>query len=284
MNNRTRPTAKSVAAFVLLTLGVTWAMEFALISKGMRFDDMSELNAPALWLLAVMMVPGAVAVLTARFIEGVPFSGLRDNLGLRVGTSVGPYFLTILLIPLAFAVIHGLTWALGLSGYAPAAGEMDEDFLLKVALPLSMVLGPLINLVFGLGEEVGWRGFLLPRLLPMGKATAYLVLGMIWGVWHAPLVWAGFNYPGHPVNGIVMMCILSVAFGFFLNEMTLHYESSVLAGFIHGAFNAQGFGVWLWLFPDVHPILGGPFGLVGAACWLALGLAATWTLSRLKTE
>ncbi|BDQ33227.1 CPBP family intramembrane glutamic endopeptidase [Pseudodesulfovibrio portus] len=284
MNNLTRPTGKSTSAFILLTLGVTWAMEFALISGGMRFDDMSELNTPALWLLAVMMVPGTVAVLTARFIEGVPFSEMRDNLGLRFGTSVGPYFLAVLLIPLVFAVIYGLTWAMGLSGFDPTAGELDEDFLLQVALPLSMVLGPLINLIFGIGEEVGWRGFLLPRLLPMGKANAYLVLGVIWGLWHAPLVWAGFNYPGYPMNGIAMMCVLSVAFGFFLNEMTLHYQSSILAGFIHGAFNAQGFGVWLWIFPDVHPILGGPFGLVGAACWLVLGLVTTWTLARLKSD
>lgn len=284
MHDRTGFRGRSVAAFVVLTLGATWLLEFALIGGGMRFDDMSDLDAPALWLLPVMMVPGAAAALTARFVEGVPFSRLRDELGLRLGTSTGPYFLTILLIPLMFAVIYGISTGLGLADYAPPSGELDEDFLWKVALPLSMALGPFINLIFGLGEEIGWRGFLLPRLLPMGKGTAYLVLGVIWGLWHAPLVWAGFNYPGHPVTGIAMMCVLSVAFGFFLNEMALHYRSSILAGFIHAAFNAQGFGVWVWLFPEADPILAGPFGLVGAVCWLLLGLITVRSLTRLGAD
>lgn len=281
MHSQHPPSGKSVTAFILLTLAVTWAVEFALVADGMRFDRMTGMNAPALWLLVVMMIPGTMAVLVSRFVEGVPFSAMRETLGLQLGTSTGPYFLTILLIPLVYAVIYGLTWALGLGVYAPTGGELDEDTLLKVALPMSIVLGPFINLLFGLGEEIGWRGFLLPRLLWLGKARAYLLLGVIWGLWHAPLVWAGLNYPGAPLDGMAMMCVLCVAFGFFLNEMTLHYRSSILAGFIHATFNAQGFGVWLLLFPNVHPILGGPFGLVGAACWLALGLAATWTLARL---
>ncbi len=249
MHDRTGFRGRSVAAFVVLTLGATWLLEFALIGGGMRFDDMSDLDAPALWLLPVMMVPGAAAALTARFVEGVPFSRLRDELGLRLGTSTGPYFLTILLIPLMFAVIYGISTGLGLADYAPPSGELDEDFLWKVALPLSMALGPFINLIFGLGEEIGWRGFLLPRLLPMGKGTAYLVLGVIWG-----------------------------------HEMALHYRSSILAGFIHAAFNAQGFGVWVWLFPEADPILAGPFGLVGAVCWLLLGLITVRSLTRLGAD
>lgn len=291
MNSPTRIAIRPIAIFIILTLGLTWAADFALISGGMRFGDMTELKAPALWLLALMMIPGIVAVLVTRFVEGVPFSQMREVLKLKIGTSTGPYFLTFLLIPLVFALIYGVSWALGLAEFAPpvpgsgaAAEGLDLDYLLKVALPMSVVLGPFINLAFGLGEEVGWRGFLLPRLLPLGKARAYFLLGVIWGLWHAPLVYVGFNYPGYPVDGIAMMCVLSVAFGFFINEMTLHYESSILAGFIHGAFNAQGFGVWLWLFPNAHPLLGGPFGLIGVICWLGLGLVTTWTLARLSAN
>lgn len=289
MNNQTALTGKSAATFVALTLGMTWAVEFVLINKKIRFDDMTSLDDPALWLVTVMMIPATMAVLVARYVEGVPFKKMQNALGLYLGSSTGPYFLTILLIPLIFAVIYAISWGLGLTEFTPpapgtAAEGLDLDYLLKVALPLSIILGPFINLIFGMGEEVGWRGFLLPRLLHMGKVKAYLLLGVIWGLWHGPLIWAGFNYPDDPVNGIAMMCILSVAFGFFINEMTLHYRSSILAGFIHGAFNAQGFGIWLWIFPNTHPILGGPFGMVGAACWLILGLATTRILAWLKKE
>ena len=55
-----------------------------------------------------------------------------------------------------------------------------------------------------------------------------------------------------------MMCLaLHWPLALFLNEMTLHYRSSLLAGFIHGTANAQGYGIWMWLFPDAHPLLGG---------------------------
>lgn len=273
---------KSIAVFSTLTLGVTWTMELVMINSGIRFDGLSVQPDPLYWLLPLMLVPGVMGAVTARFVEGVPLSQLRGTLGLRVGHSFGPYFLTFLLIPLVFAAIYALSVYLGLASHVRHTGEVDIEGLWYMVFPLSIFLGPLINLLFGLGEEIGWRGFLLPRLLPLGKANAYILLGIIWGLWHAPLIWAGFNYPGHPLTGMAMMCLVATAFGFFLNEMTLHYRSTILAGFIHGAVNAQGYGIWPLLFPDTHPVLGGPFGMAGAACWLALGLITVWILPRLK--
>jgi hypothetical protein len=59
--------------------------------------------------------------------------------------------------------------------------------------------------------------------------------------------------------------------------MTLQNRSSILAGWIHGAFNGQGYGIWRILFPTVNPLLGGITGLVGILVWLAVGL---WTARR----
>jgi MFS family permease len=44
-----------------------------------------------------------------------------------------------------------------------------------------LLLGPIINIVFTMGEELGWRGFLLPKLLPIGQWKAILFSGLIWG-------------------------------------------------------------------------------------------------------
>ena len=102
--------------------------------------------------------------------------------------------------------------------------------------------------------------------MPLGKWKAYLLVGVIWGLWHAPLVAIGFNYPGMPVLGIVMMVLLTTALGIFINEMTLHYQSAVLAGWIHGVFNSQAYGIWrMLLFAGTNPVLGGITGLVGIA-------------------
>jgi membrane protease YdiL (CAAX protease family) len=203
---------------------------------------------------------------------------------------VGPYFLGIALIPLAYAIMYGLTWSAGLSGFDPdlkslsalSGTPIGQNTALQVMLPLSIVLGPLINFTFGMGEELGWRGFLLPRLMPLGKPAAYLVLGLLWGLWHAPLIWAGLNYPGQPVPGILMMCLVCLAFGAFLNEMTLHYRSSILSGFLHGAANAQGYGIWTWMFPGGHPLLGGAMGLTGVFVWTALTCITISVLRRLR--
>ena len=280
-----------ILTFVLLTFAATWAVEGALIANGLRFDDLVGQSAPGLWLMGVMWIPGLAALLVSLFVERSGVRGLVPSLRLRLG-SVGPYFLALGLIPLTYAAMYGLTWAAGLSGLDPdlnglaalTGTPIGRDTALQVMLPLSIFLGPLINFIFGLGEELGWRGFLLPRLMPLGKPAAYLVLGLLWGLWHAPLIWAGLNYPGQPVQGIFMMCLVCLAFGAFLNEMTLHYESAILAGFLHGAANAQGYGIWTWMFPDAHPLLGGAMGLTGVFVWTALTCLTIITLRRLRRD
>ena len=65
---------------------------------------------------------------------------------------------------------------------------------------------------------------------------------------------------------------MTTALSIFMNELTLRYRSSILAGWIHGVFNGQGYGIWRILFNDVNPLLGGMTGLVGIAVWLLVGL------------
>jgi hypothetical protein len=274
---------KGVASFLLITFTLTYTIEGAMALAGFRWEGSPPLIGQFI-IASVMWVPALATVLTIKFVtrEGFGITQLRFG-------RLKPYLVAALILPLVFAVIYGLTWLLGLgqpdwklasfmglmAGYgADLSTAPPASTLLIVLFAASLVVGPTINGVFGFGEEFGWRGYLLPKLMPLGKLKAYPILGLIWGLWHTPLVLAGFNYPGYPVLGVVWMCLLTTAIGIFINEMTLRYKSSILAGSIHGAFNGQAYGIWRVLFPSVNPLLGGMTGLVGIAVLLALGL---WT-------
>ncbi len=280
-----------VLCFIIITLVTTFAVQIMLIRDGIRFDGDVVRHTPLGWLLLTMWIPGLAGIFVTTIVEGVPFKELKTALALRIG-SLGPYMLTMLLAPLAFAAMYALSWALGwatpdftFSALTEIAGgdeTVTPESILQMMLPLSIIIGPFMHFIFSLGEEIGWRGYLLPRLMPLGKLPAYTIVGIVWGLWHAPIIWVGFNYPGQPVAGIAMMCAMTSAFGLFLNEMKIHYRSTLLAAFIHSAVNAQGFGIWIWLFPGVNPLLGGGTGLTGLVVWLALGLGTLLVLTKLS--
>lgn len=272
---------KGVLSFLAITFSITYLIEGALIASGLSLEGMPPLYGQ-LVIAGVMWVPAIGTIVTIRFItkEGWAITNLRIG-------SWRPYVSAALLMPVVFAVIYGLSWMLGLGEpdwqltqfvkmVEDAGGEAPTDFnprqILITLFLASIVVGPTINGVFGFGEEYGWRGYLLPKLMPLGRVRAYLILGAIWGLWHAPLILIGFNYPGYPVLGVLMMMAFTTVIGIYINEMTLRHRSSILAGSIHGAINGQAYGVWRVLFPTMHPIWGGVAGVVGLAVWLVLGL------------
>ncbi len=273
---------RGILAYLVITFGLTYLIEGILILVGARFELWQASLTAQLVIASVMWVPALATVLTVKFVTKEPLS----TTNLQVGP-IRPYLVAALVVPGVFVVVYGLTWALGLgrpdwrlvqfSNMMESLGadlsEMPPPGLLLILLfGSSLVASPLINSLFGFGEEWGWRGFLLPRLMPLGKARSYILLGVIWGLWHAPLIVMGFNYPGYPLLGVLGMVGMTTALGVYINELTLRHRSTILAGWVHGLFNSQGYGIWRILFPDVNPLLGGITGLVGIAVWLAVGL------------
>jgi membrane protease YdiL (CAAX protease family) len=272
---------KGLLSFLLITFTITYAIEIGLFLAGFRWSGIPPLIGQYI-IAGVMWVPALATVITIKWItrEGFAITNLRIG-------RLKPYLVSALVVPLVFFVIYGLTWLLGLgqpdwdlSEFSASMAAMGADLstmppastLLLGIFISSLFVGPTINGFFAFGEEFGWRGYLLPKLMPLGKTRAYLLVGIIWGLWHAPLILAGFNYPGYPVLGVLWMSAMTIALGVYINEMTLQNRSSILAGWIHGAFNGQGYGIWRILFPTVNPLLGGVTGLVGILVWLAVGL------------
>jgi uncharacterized protein len=95
----------------------------------------------------------------------------------------------------------------------------------------------LVAMIFGAGEELGWRGYLQGRLIEcFGLSRGIIVLGLLWSFWHLPLLLAGYNYPQDPVLGaFVLSPLLLVAASFFMAWLTLRAQSFWPAALAHGA-------------------------------------------------
>jgi membrane protease YdiL (CAAX protease family) len=272
---------KGVISFLIITFGITYVIEGTLILAGFRLTGAPPLYGQ-LVIAGVMWVPAVATVLTIKLITHESFAITNFRIG-----ALRPYLTSALVVPACFIATYTLTWLLGLgqpdwqlaafraflaSTGAEASTIPSSALILPAIFLASLFIGPTINGIFGFGEEFGWRGYLLPKLMPLGKLKAYIIVGVIWGLWHAPLIVVGFNYPGYPLLGIVGMVVMTTAISIYINELTLRNRSSILAGWIHGAFNGQVYGIWRILFPNVNPLIGGFTGLIGVTVWLILGL------------
>lgn len=168
---------------------------------------------------------------------------------------------------------------------APETLQLTIQMVILVGM-VFIFISPLVLPVhvFALGEEIGWRGYLLPNLLKiMGQRNAVLLHGLLWGLAHAPLIYFGFNYGadywGVPWSGILMMTLVCVVLGAWLAYVTIQSESILPAVLFHGASNVIGEMAVLVSFLSISPLVGpSPTGLVGMS---GLLLAAVLLLMKM---
>jgi CAAX protease family protein len=276
-----------VSAYVGLACGLAWIVEGIALARGVRFTSLTP-GTTAL-LASVMFTPAVAAFIVRRFITGEGFA----TAGLRRGPW-RPYLAVWIGVPLLIAGIYALTVLVGLGRFDPTLSQLTarmEQMAHGQALPQlppplvlaaailaqAITLGVLVTSLFAFGEEFGWTGYLLVQLLPLGRWRAAVIYGGIWGLWHAPIIAGGYNYPGYPVLGPVMMCALTIAFALTQTALRLRYGSVYLTSFFHASINTHGLGVIPMLVAGVSPVLGGVTGLVGIVTFTALGV---WLLAR----
>ena len=125
---------------------------------------------------------------------------------------------------LAVMVYHSLQLILNLAlelGYKPeitsfaAEAAMDVPTFLVAGFVNTAIIGPLLGLLIAFGEEYGWRGYLQGELIKLGRVKGVLLVGLIWGIWHAPAVAMGHNYPGYPILGPIAFLIFNLFLAIF---------------------------------------------------------------------
>jgi membrane protease YdiL (CAAX protease family) len=281
---RERVDLAAVGIFLAVTFGASWLVAAPLWVSG---QGLATPGAP-LVLMAMMLTPslGVVVVhLTRR--RGSPLArptGLRTSGGVRHWWRWG---LLAWLAPLPLAVV-ALALAAGVGVYSPDLAHLSgfQQVLQGRggALPISpqvLVLAQLaqvlvvgwVNVLPALGEEWGWRGWLLPELLPLGRWPAIAVIGVIWGLWHAPALLLGYNYPLHsPALRLLLMVgfctVLSALFGW----LRLRSDSVWPAAIAHGFLNAVA-GLPLLFATAGQPVDNATAGLMGWTGWIVLATA-----------
>ena len=169
-------------------------------------------------------------------------------------------------------------------------GVSTLSYLLQNGL-FAVILAPAINMFPALGEEVGWRGYMMPRLKErFGLLNGRLLGGVVWGVWHWPLMLLvgyeyGTNYLGAPVLGLVVWCVVCFALNTLLDLLYEKTGCIWVPAIAHGAFNAIAALPQVLITPAdaYYNVLGPmPIGLISALPMLAVAVGLT--LHQMKQE
>ncbi|WP_260833996.1 CPBP family intramembrane glutamic endopeptidase [Sphingopyxis sp. P1IMeth2] len=147
--------------------------------------------------------------------------------------------------------------------------ELAEDLPSFPILVVLALLGGIIpNAIAGFGEEAGWRGYLWSVVRHMGFWKASLLVGTIWGLWHAPLIIAGHNYGagywGFPWTGVLMMTSFCIALSPVMGFLRDRTGSAIPAAIFHGTINSMS-GISLFLLDGANIWSLGIIGFPGLA-------------------
>jgi uncharacterized protein len=235
MSNRTVPW-REVSFFLTVTMGAAWLTALPLWTSDVTTEDRAFLLVS----IGTMLTPAFATALTTWFFrppDGIARStGLLRPRRLRTFSVLGfSYPITAAALALPLGILAGVAH-LDLGGLSGLRSLGEDWFGLDQNSPthtvlLAAIAATTVLFVVGLipcfGEEWGWRGYLIPRLLPLGVWPALLLSGALWAFWHAPLVLRGFNYDSTGLTGMA--------------EMTV---SCMLAGIVLGWLDIRSGSVW----------------------------------------
>lgn len=280
--------------FTLTTLTLSWSLAALFHLAGFKWEGVSSLIGGVIY----MWTPALVAIALAKWVD-------KEPLAEALGTQISPnrWWLVAALLPGALAVLaFGLSLLMPGASYDPSAATMIDryadlippekraEIIQKIdALPIPLfwltltqgiAMGATLNVPATLGEELGWRGYLTRSLSHLGWLRASLIIGVIWGVWHAPLILMGHNYPQHPEAGVGMMVLFCAAVAPVIGWVRERAGSVWAAAIFHGALNGTG-GVAIVYVRGGDDLHVGVPGLAGILGYAAASLAvALWSWRR----
>ena len=261
--NPKRKTILEIGVFLALTVILSGLAYIPIIQAGTINGGQSKLTG------LLMLAPGLAAVITYLVFE----RSLRP-VGWRPGKI--QYLLLGLMIPVVYCLIaYGLVW---MTGHGKYNGQFPANF------PIVLVTGLFNGTLSAVLEEVAWRGFLVPKMIKLTNFTnTALITGLIWAVWHFPLIiFTDVRLGDTPlVYSLVCFTVLAVGVSFATAWLRLKSGSVWTAALLHGSHNLFMLHVFNTLTTDTGStwLLLGEYGAVIAAMGLLLGILF-WSLRK----
>lgn len=272
----------AVIVFTVLACGLAWLVALPLWLG----DGLAEPLAGAL--LPAMMLTPAIAALIVTFAMRIPARGERARfLGLWplrpakrvVWLMVAAWLVPPLLVALTVLVSAALgfvrldltfaAFAVELQKALPAGSPMPPVEVVVFAQIAMIPFAALLNAIPAFGEELGWRGWLVPALRPLGTWPTLLLSGAIWGFWHSPIILLGYNFGRTDLSGVLLMIGGCVAWGILLGWLRLRSASVWPAVIAHGSLNAAAGLIVIFAAAKPDLALAGPLGVAG---WIVLAV------------
>lgn len=279
----TKLDVKRIVIFLAFAFGIAWLTGLVIYFTGGLTD--SPQLAPNLTLALILLATAymwapAIANILTRVItrEGWSNTGLRPNI--RRGW---PLWLAAWLLPGLLTIMGGVIFFLIFPQYydptlsfvtellesVGQAGTISPWMVVISQTLNALLLAPIINSLFTFGEEFGWRGYLLQKLMPLGGRRASVLMGIIWGIWHWPVIFMGyeygFDYPGYPVLGPLVFLWFTFVGGTMLNWLALRGGSVWPAVIGHASINGMAGLMIFFQQGTPNPLLGPlPVGIIGA--------------------
>ena len=267
MNNATF-NKKGTIKYLIWTFLIAWVMQIvvAVLSRG------GQVMVGRLVMSVMMFVPLLGVLLAGQSLAGMGWKPrLKGKIKLLLAAWFLPAVLTVIGAVLYFAVFPGHFDMNGEYIVSAAGAEVMEQLqaqgltypmYIAISLISCVTYAPLVNMMLAVGEEAGWRGFLYPQLkAKFGRNKGRLLGGVIWGIWHWPVIWLiggviwgmwhwpvmcligyeyGTDYVGFPVVGMLIFCIFTTAAGILCDWLYEKTGCIWIPSVFHGAVNAAG--------------------------------------------
>ena len=268
MNNN-----RAVFFFIISTILLTFGL--ATLFYFLEMDMLSPF---------LMLIPLLTSFVIQKAVLKRPIFG-HSGLGFRLGEKrfllLAPLFSFLFMV-----IVYGISFLLNPDLFSiDQANAVIRDLItynknssllmnILIAALLQLLLAPLLNILIFIGEEVGWRGFLYPNLVSIYGKKGLIYGGVVWGVWHAPMIYFyDLNFGKNHHLGLIFMILFCVLAGIILQYIYEKSKSIYSVALMHGMLNISGTFIFFFSVTEEHRyFMDGGTGIVGLLILLPIAV------------